>query len=56
MMPIWKFEIQSHIYIEVDGDSAEEARMKLVDRRVKYDLDQDPYISNGQLVEGDKDE
>ena len=50
-MPTYEFEIQSLINVRVEADNAEEARMKLVNRKVDFDLDQDIYISDGELVE-----
>lgn len=49
----FEFEIQAYTKIIVEGDSKEEARMKLVDCDDLYyeELLEDPCISDGRLIE-----
>lgn len=48
---LFRFEIQSYIDIEIEADTADEARMILVNNRSIYEdkLAQDCYISNGRV-------
>ena len=47
----YEFEIQAHTKIIIEANSAEEARMELVDNKELYEeeLMQDCYISKGEL-------
>ncbi len=51
-MSKYKFEIQSCIGVVVEADSAEEARMILVDNPSLYkdDMIKDQYISGGEKI------
>lgn len=52
-MPKYKFEIQAHAEITVEADTAEEARMKLIEDHELYEemlIDDDHYISGGEEV------
>ena len=51
-MAKYKFEIQSCIGIVIEADSADEARLILVDNPGLYkdDMVKDPYISDGEKV------
>jgi len=50
------FEIQALETCEVEGDTAEDARMKLIGKEEDYvDLYRDTYISDGILVDEEKE-
>ena len=51
-MKVFEFEVQSYISIKIEGRSAEEARLKLLNVINEYapDMIKDCYISDGQEV------
>lgn len=47
----WMFEVQACETVTIEADTADEARMKLVENTDFYvDMYRDPYISDGKQV------
>ena len=43
-------EIQSLAYAEVEAESPEEARIKVIDNLEEYNHDPDPYVSDAKEI------